>query len=206
MIDYISPVRHIEIRLKLYDSVYVPADDTFLLISALEKEPLRGKVLELGTGTGIIAIYCAKRGSKVIANDINPEAIELSGENARINGVDIKFILGDLFEIFEGLSGTDQQFDSIIFNPPYLPRSEFEEKDRLTLAWDGGKDGAELIFKFIEELPRFLTGRAYFILSSLNPIQEIEESASTSGLWMEQLSRKAFFFERIYAYRCSKTL
>lgn len=69
-------------------------------------------VLDIGTGTGFIGIYLAKKGKKVSASDINENSVRLAKENALRNKVKIDFILSD---IFENVSG---KFDLIVFNPP----------------------------------------------------------------------------------------
>ena len=76
------------------------------------------RVLDMGTGSGIQAITAKKNyfDSEVVGADINPMAIDLAEENAKLNKVDIKFFVSDLFERFY-----NQKFDLIIFNAPYLP-------------------------------------------------------------------------------------
>jgi len=130
---YRSPVKGIELEIREAAGVYGPLDDTFLMIEALENIELGKKVLELGTGTGMIAIYCSKRGAEVTATDINEEALRLARENAELNGERIEFIKSDLFEAVKG------RFDAAIFNPPYLPDEEPRD-----VALDGGKMATSL--------------------------------------------------------------
>lgn len=74
-------------------------------------------VLDIGTGSGILAIAAAKRGAKVTACDINPRALEFAQRNAIHNGVDnnIQFVLSDVYSSIEG------KFDVILANPPFNP-------------------------------------------------------------------------------------
>ena len=191
MPDHLFSRNNIRMNLNIDKRVYEPSDDTFLLIDVLEKENL-GRVLEIGTGSGIVAISCAKKGSKVTATDIDSIAIELAQSNALRNGIkNIEFKKSDLFENISG------NFDTIIFNPPYLPESNIEPE---SVAWDGGKDGTKIISRFIKDLPHFLVGTSYFVLSSLNPISKIEKIADSVGLEIKEKSRKSFFFEEIYVY------
>ena len=128
------------IKLKLHPEVYEPAEDSILLLKNLidvrDKE-----VLEIGVGTGLISIACAKRGAKrVVGVDINPYAVKLAKENAKLNNVNITFFESDLFENVEG------EFDVILFNPPYLPTSEDDKIDSyLNYAFDGGENGREIL-------------------------------------------------------------
>ena len=116
------------------EKVYEPAEDTFLLAENL-KVKKTDRVLEIGTGTGIIAVITSKITENVIAVDINEYAVECARKNAKINQSDIDIRLGDLFDSVE-----DEKFDLILFNTPYLPTDEDERiDDELEVAWDGGR-------------------------------------------------------------------
>lgn len=189
MLHYISPEKKIEILISTKEGVYEPSDDTFLMLDALDgvDRPL-GSALELGTGTGIVAIYCAKRGACVTATDINEYALSLSKENAGLNGVAerIKFVKSDLFDNVDG------SFDTMIFNPPYLP----EEEPRDT-ALDGGKEGYELAERFLEDMPGHLKkdGRCYLLLSSID-----EPEILLRAYKHRAIAEKRFFFERLCVF------
>ncbi len=100
--------------------VYKPSDDTFLIFDYLSslKPSLKNeqrKALDLGTGTGVIAVLLAKKGFTVTATDINPKSGNCLKLNASINKVarKITFKLGNLFEPVK-----KEKFDLITFNPP----------------------------------------------------------------------------------------
>ncbi|MBS3815807.1 MAG: methyltransferase, partial [Hadesarchaea archaeon] len=144
------------------NDVYEPAEDTFFIADNLNVSEGE-KVLEIGTGCGILAILAAKLGGQVLATDINPVAIECAKKNAKNQDVfnQIEFKLGNLFDSVE-----DEEFDLIIFNPPYLPVSESESQGTLLeKAWDGGSTGRKIIDNFIDELPNYLKeeGRSIFV-------------------------------------------
>ena len=109
------------IELKLYPTVFHPylylSTLTFLeYILTLEIE--YEQILELGAGSGLISLHLAKyRKSKVVASDINPNAIKGLVENATSNKVNIKVIQSDLFEKIPFLN-----FKFILVNPPYTPK------------------------------------------------------------------------------------
>ncbi len=117
------------------DDVYEPAEDSFLFAENLDV--VSGEVvLDLGTGSGILANIAAKNAGRVIAVDLNPYAIRCAKENSKLNDVQdrIDFIQGDLFSAFcDGL-----RFDLILFNAPYLPSEEGEEATWIGKAWAGG--------------------------------------------------------------------
>ena len=107
---------------KTHTQVYEPSEDTFLLADNIKVERM-SRVLEIGTGTGIIAIIAAKRARMVIATDINPYALECAVKNIiRNKAFNVELREGDLFEPV-----ANEKFDLILFNTPYLPNSN-EEK------------------------------------------------------------------------------
>ncbi len=120
--------------------IYEPAEDSYLLQEEVKKfvKP-NMKVLEIGTGSGILAETAKNMGADVLAVDINPEAVKYVKEK------EINSIVSDLF------SNVEDKFDLIIFNPPYLPREGMEPEDS-QLATTGGEKGNEVIERFLKEL------------------------------------------------------
>lgn len=129
--------------------------------------PENSTVLDLCTGSGIIALFMAKRARKVVAIDINPRAIEFAKLNAELNGVinKIKFKIGNLFDPVKGM-----KFDVITSNPPFEPTpSEY----RNYLYSDGGKTGTSILREIIEHAPKHL-----FPDGSLQMISYLREDQS----------------------------
>ncbi len=153
------------ITLELDEEVYRPAEDSLLLLDSIESlgilEGLR--CLDVGTGTGIAAIYMAKRGCETFATDITEESVELAYKNARINEVILHVAQGDLTRHFR-----DSSFDIVVFNPPYLPERPSDFK--LPLSWAGGLKGREVIDRFLSDLLRVLRkgGRALILHADYN--------------------------------------
>jgi len=89
-----------ELHLSVFNSVYPPAEDSFMLTEAAEM--LQGRVLEVGCGCGIASLSC-KNASEVIGVDINPEAVNMMEENILLNKVveQVIPILGDASEIIK---------------------------------------------------------------------------------------------------------
>lgn len=186
------------IEIKIDDDVYEPCDDTFLVMDCLEGRVGKGdRVLDLGTGTGILGIFCAMQRAKAVCADINPFAVKLAAENATLNGVEIEAIKSDMFENIKG------RFNIIIFNPPYLPT---EEQDKipgaLNYAFDGGKGGNDAILKFIEGFEKHILpgGRVYILLSSLNDIEGIRKKFEEKGFDSKKMAERAFDFEKLFVY------
>ncbi len=106
---------------------------TKLLIEYISKYNLKDKnVLELGAGSGLISVYCAKLKANVTASDINPIAVENINQNEKLNSVNIKVVESDLFDRIE-----TKEFNYIIINPPYYPKNPNNEEE---LAWFCGND------------------------------------------------------------------
>jgi len=184
-------VRGIELQLLDHPEVYPPSDDTFLLIEAIG--PVRGRVLDLGTGSGLIAVLCARLGARVVATDVNPHAVRLARNNAARNGVAIEVVESDLFE---GIRGS---FDLVVFNPPYLPTApEDLTGDRwLDASVDGGPDGLGPARRFLAGLmPRLAPGgRALTVISSLSG----GRLAAPPGLSMRPVATRKLEFELLTA-------
>ena len=176
-----------EIDIKERDDVYPPSDDSILLIESLEVKSGE-KILEIGCGSGVVSIHCAKNGCSVTAVDINPSAVECTKENAQLNGVDIDVRLSDLFgNVFE-------RFDTIVFNLPYLP---VIDEGELAKAWSGGEDGMGPLPKLIAEANEHLyeNGRVVVVVSSL--MDQNKLNALLSKHKMKKLGEVPLFFERL---------
>jgi release factor glutamine methyltransferase len=174
--------------------VYEPAEDTFLLAENL-KVKKTDKVVEIGTGTGIIAIITSKITERVIAVDINKYAVECAKKNSDINQSNIDIRLGDLFDSLK-----DEKFDTILFNTPYLPTNEEERvDDELEAAWDGGVDGRVVINRFIEEVSEHLnpSGRVQLVQSSLSNVEETIGRLMEKGFDVSITASERFFFEEV---------
>lgn len=157
------------LNLWIFDSVYEPAEDSYLLAKYVEKYAKGKTILDVGTGCGIQAIIAAKNGAKkVVGIDKNPDAIENARLNAKQNNANCEFFLSDLF------SNVNEKFDLIIFNPPYLPTTHEEKiKGPLNLAFDGGVTGRETLELFLKQYKNYLNenGFALVLESSLSGIE-----------------------------------
>src|SRR6185312_16852143 len=88
-----------------------------------------GEVLDMGTGSGVCAVIAARHARRVVAVDINAEAVRCAGINARMNHLEHKIDVrhGDLFAPVAG-----ERFDLVLFNPPFLLGTPRDDRDR---AW-----------------------------------------------------------------------
>lgn len=165
--------------------IYDPREDSYLIQKHI-KSYARGNVLDMGTGSGILATEAQKYAQKVLAVDIDPACVEY----ARKKGISAQ--VSDLFSHIE-----PQQFDLIIFNPPYLPEEPKEPADSAR-ATTGGKKGHETIERFLEQAKKYLapTGKILLVFSSLSG--SIQERAKKAGYKMIIIDAVSFDFERVY--------
>lgn len=174
-------------------NIYDPKEDSYLLAAAVEKHAC-GTVLDMGTGSGIQAITAAKKKEveSVVAADINSQALEFAAAAAVKEGVagKIKFVKSDLFSNVKGT------FDTIIFNPPYLP----QDKGIVDEAIYGGKKGYETLQRFISSCCDYLKdyGIILIIFSSRTNKQKVDEAIEGSCLEFEETGQKHLFFETLY--------
>ena len=111
-----------DMEFKLNSSVLIPRPETEELVKLILKEDLDGKdILDIGTGSGCIAISLAKNfpNAKVTALDISKDALNVAKENTKLNNVEVNFINADIFKY-----KSDKKYDVIVSNPPYVLESE----------------------------------------------------------------------------------
>lgn len=157
-----------------------------MLARAVEKYAF-GRVLDLGTGTGIQGISAALNKCDVTFADVDQNALDCAKANALANGVDGTFILSDMFDKI------DSKFNTIIFNPPYVI-----SKERKHLAFDGGKKGRELIDRFFGSYKEHLLDKHVVLLveSSFNNYETDLKKLNASVVEKEH-----YFFEDLVVLR-----
>ena len=174
--------------------IYEPREDSFLMEKAVKKYAC-GKVLDMGTGSGIQAIAAAKNKKvrSITAVDINKEAVMIALHDAMKRGIPLSVQQSNLFE------NIDEKFDTIIFNPPYLP-SDPKLKD-LTL--DGGKKGYELIQKFLKQAKKYLekNGIILLLFSSLTDKAKVDEILTKNKYKFKKVDKLNLDFEELYIYK-----
>ncbi len=148
-------------RFQVDARVLVPRPETELLVeAALAALPEGGAALDLGAGSGAVAVSLAlgRPGARVTAVDLSAEALEVARANAAALGAAVELLAGDLFAPLPA----GARFDVIASNPPYVPTGELaglqrEVRREPRLALDGGPDGLAVLRRIVAEAPRWLS-------------------------------------------------
>ncbi len=179
--------------------IYHPHEDSYLLKNNIKQYAQKAhRVLDVGTGTGILAIESAKYAQRVVGIDINDEALAVAKANMQKEKLtNILFKHSDLF------SDIKEKFDLIICNPPYLP----SDKKYPDITLDGGRKGYEFIKKFINQVNDILTrdGKILLLFSSLTKKEMVEESIKKNLLTFEKIDQEKLSFETLYVYEIQKS-
>lgn len=176
------PVSYIRRKKEFYgrtfyvdERVLVPRPDTETIIEAalpLCRHYQRPRILDLGTGSGCIAVTmaceCAALGieASITASDISPEAGEVFQKNAKaLYGRELPFQQSDLFTSLKG------KFDLILSNPPYLTEDEIDGFRRMKwpepeISLYGGSGGLELIRRIVKKSVEYLKQNGYLLLEA----------------------------------------
>lgn len=155
--------------------------------------PPRAAVLDLGTGSGVGAVFAARRGAHVIAVDINPEAVRCAQINAQLNRLEdaIEVRQGDLFAPVMG-----ERFDLVAFNPPFY---RGRPQGPLDQAWRG----QGVFERFTAGLAGQLTptGQALLVLSSDGDGQALLAGLHKAGFQCQAVRQRDLYNEILTAYR-----
>lgn len=168
-------------HIKSFEDVYYPREDSYLLAKVVE-EYAHGRVIDIGTGSGIQGITAALKCCNVTFTDVDKNAIDSAKENCKLNKVNGIFKLSNMFDSVTG------KFDTIIFNPPYLPVEEVNGEK----AFDGGKDGRKFMNIFLKEYNSYLKkdGIALLLESSFNGWENDVKNHKA-----ELVAKSHYFFE-----------
>ena len=170
------PIQHIlgyewfyDLKLKVTHDTLIPRPETEEIVDKFLQQTKQDdslKVLDIGTGTGAIAIVAKKQrpNDDVTGTDLSPKALAVAKENAEANGVAVRFLEGDLTAPVK-----DEKFDVILSNPPYIGEHEKNVMDQSVLDYEppmalfAENDGLFIYQRLAKELPRLLNpnGKIY---------------------------------------------
>lgn len=192
-----EPLQHIlgtqefcGLEFEVTPDVLIPRHDTETLVNeALARMPDAGSVLDIGTGSGCIAIALARRlpGVPVTAVDISEAALTVARRNAERNTVAIEFLAGSLLEPVAG-----RHFDLIVSNPPYIPSSDIPALEPEVRdfdprgALDGGADGLDVYRILIPAAAACLNPGGWLLLEvGAGQAADVARMVQTAGVYGE---------------------
>ncbi len=185
-----------------------PRPETELIIEEVLKiynnKNRKLKILDIGTGSGCIAISLAKeyKNASITAIDVSQEALEVASKNSKIHncGNQIQFKLIDFNNI-------NSKFDLIVSNPPYLTNDQYDNTDpevknfEPKLALVGGDDGLKFYREYSNTLQNLMNKKAYFVCEiGINQRQDCEEIFQNSGLNLSNIVHDLQGIERILSF------
>jgi release factor glutamine methyltransferase len=153
------------------------------------------RVLEIGAGLGLTAVLAARAGAHVVATDVVPEAVEVTRQNALLNGVSVDARVGDCYAPVAG-----ERFDLICTNPPQMPTPLGRERDDPVAAADnGGIDGWEILDRVITNARDHLNpgGRLVFTIFAFLGRKAAFAKVEAAGLLPSIIARETQAFPRI---------
>ncbi|KAH0574687.1 Glutamine methyltransferase [Spironucleus salmonicida] len=183
-----------------YNEVYVPDEDTFLLMDSILNFPPSiqpTRCIEIGCGYGCVAIQMAKQFQIIpYCTDINPLALQNAQNTFIVNNLQGEFIQSDLFQNVDG------KFDIIAFNPPYVP-GDLQCDNLLDLALCGGAHGRDVIDRFLQELPARCSPGAtvYMVAIEANAPDQLLAVLATRGFTAAVVLRKRLQSEALVVIR-----
>ncbi len=189
-----------DIKLEIPPQVFHPGffSSTQLLLQYINRLPLQNKnFLELGAGSGLIAILAAKQGAQATATDINPIAIKYLHCNSVQNNVTLEIIRSDLFAAIPG-----QSFDIIAINPPYYRKQPTTLQD---YAWFCGENG-EYFSGLFSQLTGYIHAKTetLMVLCDGCDIEMIENTAAGNGFKLQLVLTKQNMLEKNFIYKIEK--
>jgi release factor glutamine methyltransferase len=187
--------------LKVRGGVFHPAYffSSELFSEFISQLDLKNKTfLDLGCGSGIIALEAYKKEAKVTALDVSLEAVKNTKENFKLNFVNIedefKVIHSDLFD-----SLPEQKFDVIAINPPYFFKAAANDME---YAWHCGEKG-EYFKQLFSDLEKFChrETKVYMILAQNCEIERIQQLAFVHGISFELVEQRKIKWEENYIFK-----
>ena len=180
--------------------VLTPRVETEQMVEwAIETAPRGGRLIDIGTGSGAIAVAIAhnRPDLHITATDISERELNVARANAKTHGVDINFVTADLWDGVDAAQQPPVVFDTIVTNLPYLRNDADlmpEVRREPAVALFGGPDGLDLYRRFLADLPKHLVtgGRLY---TECDPWQHEALIAEAAKVGLKPLRQGYFILE-----------
>lgn len=196
------PIEGSEASRRAFRPYYVTRDDTLLTIPGLAR---CGRVLDMGTGTGILPILWASKFpgiGRIVGVERAPAAVELAKANVAAAGLQdrIEIVAGDLFDALGEPRGEDDRFDAIVFNGPHAYEEDPERKAEFGEDWYYSlyDPGLELATRFFADAGRWLKDDGFIVYtySDYGRLDELFRLIANEGFVAGLLSTVEFRNER----------
>jgi len=189
-----------DIRIKIDPGVFHPGlfFSTRFMVDYLADEDLKGlRILELGAGSGLLSIFCARRGAIVSASDVSKTALRNLSENVKLTGTSFTILNSDLFDSID-----PDDYNLILINPPYYPGTPLTDADK---AWYCGNDYQffKKLFHQLQEKQK-TENKIIMVLSEDCDLTRITSLAANDGYFPQQLKEVKNFWEKNYILRWSR--
>jgi release factor glutamine methyltransferase len=188
--------RHLTLRCD--PRALIPRPETEGLVDLVLARVPTGRIADVGTGTGCLALSLAAEGSyaQVLAVDLSASALELAGENARGVGARVSLIRGDCCAPLR-----QARLDALVSNPPYLSAGEYASLDPSVRSWEpalalvGGAGGTELTARLLDE-GRAVLRRGGWLALEIDCTRAAECAARAGALGWSEVALHADLFGR----------
>lgn len=189
------------LRLAVPPGVFHPGIffSTPLFVSFLQNVDFQEKtVLDVGTGSGLLALFAARNGGWTTAVDIHPLAVQTALRNAASNGLALTAVVSDLFDTLP-----PQAFDVVLINPPYYPRTPQNAAERAFFAGEG----LEYFEKLFGQLPRYVhpATKVWMVLSEDCDLLRIRAMAAVQGFGWAVVFQQKKWGERFFVIALTST-
>lgn len=154
------------LKFKVNSDVLIPRPETEKLVDlAIKLAPKNSSVLDIGTGSGCVAISLARarKDLRVSASDTSAKALHVASQNAAHLGVSVRFIRSDLFKKIPS------RYECVVANLPYVPdasKTSPETAFEPFHALFGGKDGLDVYREFFAQISQHLAPKGFLILEA----------------------------------------
>ncbi len=185
-----------------------PRPETELIIEEVlniyKNKNIKLKILDIGTGSGCIAISLAKefKNASITAIDISKEALEVAKKNLKIHNCSNQIELKKI-----DFKNINSKFDLIVSNPPYLTNDQFKNTDpevknfEPKLALVGGDDGLQFYREYSNNIKYLMNNSAYFVCEiGINQRKDCEQIFQNSGLCLNKIINDLQGIERILSF------